>query len=294
MNFWAKALFNLVNPGILGVIGLAAAAATLLVGVVTAIFSSPSDGAMSLGMCFATCVAPILVVTAILTRGRGATAAMLFLAAGSCGAGGVAASAAVGLKGDNPLGGVIICGPPGAVLAVLALGVAAWAIRSVAGDVFQMRKDAAKETMLAQHGRLSVDDGKAATGLSHAQTIDLMSRWAASKRLGGRFDRANGTYYSKRWLDDHLSQFRGMVQARGSVSFRDAATELRLTPKDVEQLTYEAIDAGADLSCDWDNGVVLAGQAVSYTVETPCPACGGILAPAGHGKLKCQHCGGEV
>lgn len=85
-----------------------------------------------------------------------------------------------------------------------------------------------------------------------------------------------------------------LVQTQGKVNLSMAAVELNLPREELKQLVYDLI--GKQLF----SGYVDWGDQMLYSVDAAkvkggkCPKCGGELAVAGKGLVKCPYCGSEV
>jgi len=89
-------------------------------------------------------------------------------------------------------------------------------------------------------------------------------------------------------------QILGMVQAKGQVRVAEVALELRLTRDQVRRYIYSLVDKGLFTGyINWDEGVLYSKQASELRTNR-CPNCGGELALAGKGVIRCPYCGTEV
>lgn len=86
-----------------------------------------------------------------------------------------------------------------------------------------------------------------------------------------------------------------MVLTQGEVSLAEAALEVRSSRDEVEDLVRDLV--GRELfsgAVDWKSGRLFSREAGRLKADRTCPSCGGGVALAGKGMVKCEYCGSEV
>lgn len=87
----------------------------------------------------------------------------------------------------------------------------------------------------------------------------------------------------------------GVVETAGEIDIADLALQLNGTRDTVQSDLYDLVSKGLFAGyVDWDRGVLYARQASELRGRETCPNCGGQLAIAGKGLIKCPFCGAEI
>lgn len=86
-----------------------------------------------------------------------------------------------------------------------------------------------------------------------------------------------------------------IVSTRGQVSIPDLVLELNSSKdavqRDLNQLVGRGLFSGY---VDWSKGMLYSVEASKLQGKQTCPNCGGTLALAGKGLIKCPYCGAEI
>jgi len=85
-----------------------------------------------------------------------------------------------------------------------------------------------------------------------------------------------------------------MVQTRGQVLVSDIALELNITLDRVQAYIHDLVGKGLFSGyINWDEGLLYSRDAAELRGNS-CPNCGGEVALAGKGIVRCPYCGSEV
>lgn len=86
-----------------------------------------------------------------------------------------------------------------------------------------------------------------------------------------------------------------IVFTRGQVTIADLVLELNSTQAQVKEWIYDLVGKGLFSGyVNWDDGVLYSRQASELRAGKKCPRCGGEMAFAGKGVVRCQYCGTEI
>jgi len=86
-----------------------------------------------------------------------------------------------------------------------------------------------------------------------------------------------------------------IVSTRGQVSISDLVLELNSSKDKVQQDLNELVGRGLFSGyVDWSKGMLYSVEASKLQGKQTCPNCGGALALAGKGLIKCPFCGAEI
>lgn len=87
----------------------------------------------------------------------------------------------------------------------------------------------------------------------------------------------------------------GIVESAGEISIADLALQVAGTRESVRTDLYDLVSKGLFTGyVDWDRGILFARQASELRGRETCPNCGGQLALAGKGLIRCPYCGAEI
>ncbi len=86
-----------------------------------------------------------------------------------------------------------------------------------------------------------------------------------------------------------------IVTTRGQVAISDLVLEMKSTRDKVQHDLYDLVGRGLFSGyVDWSKGTLYSVQARELQGRQTCPNCGGQLALAGKGLIKCPYCGAEI
>jgi len=89
-------------------------------------------------------------------------------------------------------------------------------------------------------------------------------------------------------------QLLDIVKTRGQIGISDLVIEMNSTRDNVQQMLYQLVGMGLFAGyVNWDEGMLYSRQAKELRALNQCEHCGGELALAGKGVIRCPYCGTE-
>lgn len=112
---------------------------------------------------------------------------------------------------------------------------------------------------------------------------------------GGVFALVRGRSEEAKHVEaEQLRKLLDVVRTRGQVRLSDMAIELHADLPAVQNMVYQLVGMWVFSGyVNWDEGVLYSVEASLLQDATECKHCGGNLALAGKGVVKCPYCGTE-
>lgn len=187
-----------------------------------------------------------------------------------------------------------------AVLPV-ALLISLPAIYSLALTVPEIRavmKAAAEQRALdyiSARGAVAFGELSSLLDIPLGESDDLVDRLLRSGQLAGTLDMASGMVFSAAYLAEQQRQLLEWLNLRGHLRIEELARLLKTSPATVIDWLYQLVQRGQfNGYINWDKNLIYAADARKIGADSQCPSCGGALAPGGHGRIVCLHCGSEL
>jgi hypothetical protein len=188
----------------------------------------------------------------------------------------------------------VFCAPP--ALACFAPSVY-FAAKAAPGVRAMMSSDAERRVaeLITLRGETSLADLAATTGLTVPELQTVVARVLQTRQAAGLLDSASGRVYSAQSLLDKQRKLALVITARGQIRLDELAQELN-APRDLlRDWIYQLVRRGEFTGyMNWNEGLIYSAEAKKLSAAGRCPRCGGDLALAGKGVIRCEHCGSEI
>lgn len=149
--------------------------------------------------------------------------------------------------------------------------------------------------VIEARGEVDIREAAKAAGLSAEQGASLLQALAAERRFDGALDLPTRRVYGRQTLVAKRQRLLAIVRARGEMTLTELADELAIPRRLLQEWIYQAVGEGEFSGyLNWDEDRIFSVEAEKLRTGNSCPRCGGDLALAGKGVIRCRHCGSEI
>ena len=148
---------------------------------------------------------------------------------------------------------------------------------------------------IAARGAVALGELSSLLDIPLAEIDDLLDRLLRSGQLAGTLDMTGGMVFTAAYLAEQQRQLLEWLNLRGHLRIEELARLLKTSPATVIDWLYQLVQRGQfNGYINWGKNLIYAADARKIGADSQCPSCGGALAPGGHGRIVCLHCGSEL